>query len=499
MNLSLTGKNPTFRNKQPHTSAARILVLVVLIMGSAFLYRAVVVQKTLRSPFAPTPVPTRISSSYALEGETDFSAGDLESAIKAYQKAVAQDPNNAQLWSELARIQAYSSASLTTDELSRKRLQDALNSANQAVKIAPQDSTAHAVLAFVLDWNANPILNPDQSAAMLTQGEQEASRAMFLDPQNTLALAYDAEIMVDEQKWDQAEQKIQLALKQDPSLMDVHRVDAYVKENEGDYNASINEYAQAASITPNLTFLYIRIGATYRMLQQFDQALSYFTKAATIEEQLNMKDPIPFIAISKTYSQMGQFFAAALNMRKALQLNPDTPEVYGEIGIIYFQSRNYEGAIPALKCAVKGCPPADSCDVRNCDPQTDPKITIQGMPLTENTVVYYYTYGSVLAAMHLPSDDYCNQAIPILHQVAAAFASDASIMGIIQPSEEICSNVPTNLTTTPGTPGVMITPSPTLTLVPGAPTATATENFQATLDTIHDLTATPNLSTAVVP
>ncbi|MDR3573155.1 MAG: tetratricopeptide repeat protein [Anaerolineaceae bacterium] len=475
----------------------RSLVLVALIVGSGFLYRAVVVQKTLRSPFEPTPIPTRISSSYALEGETDFSAGDLQSAITAYTKAVNQDPNNAQLWSELARIETYSSASLTTDEDSRNMLQKALDAANQAVKVAPQDSTAHAVLAFVLDWNANPILNPDKSAAMLTQGEQEASRALFLDNQNTLALAYDAEIMVDEQKWDQAEQKIQLALKQDPSLMDVHRVDAYVKENEGNYNDSITEYQKAADIMPNLTFLYIRIGATYRLLQQFDQALSYFTKAATIEEQLNMKDPIPFIAISKTYSQMGQFFAAALNMRKALQLNPNTPEVYGEIGIIYFQSRNYEGAIPALKCAVKGCPPADSCDVRNCDPTTDPKITIQGMPLTENTVVYYYTYGSVLAAMHLPSDDYCNQAMPILHQVQTAFSSDASIMGIIQPSEEICSSVPTNLTST--TPGALVTPIPTDTLAPGAPTATATQNFLATLDSARDLTATPNSATAVVP
>jgi hypothetical protein len=149
-----------------------------------------------------------------------------------------------------------------------------------------------------------------------------------------------------------------------------------------------------------------------------------------------------------------------------------------------------------LKCAVKGCTPAESCDVRNCDAQNDPKITIEGMPLTENTVVYYYTYGSVLAAMHLPSDDYCNQAMPILHQVQAAFSSDSSIMGITQPSIEICSNIPTNITTTPG---VIVTPTPTETAIPGMPTATATENIQATLDTMKDLTATPNLSTAIVP
>ena len=80
----------------------------------------------------------------------------FRTAITAYQQAVRIDPSAADIWGKLARIQAYSSSSMTTDEQRRIQLQEALNSANKAVELAPEDSTAHAILAFVLDWNASP-------------------------------------------------------------------------------------------------------------------------------------------------------------------------------------------------------------------------------------------------------------------------------------------------------------------------------------------------------
>ena len=65
-------------------------------------------------------------------------------------------------------------------------------------------------------------------------------------------------------------------------------------------------------------------------------------------------------------------------------------------------------------------------------------MTITGLPLDDNTVVYYYTYGSVLAGMHRPSNGYCAKAMEILGKVRAAYSEDALILSIIQPSEEIC-------------------------------------------------------------
>ena len=57
-----------------------------------------------------------------------------------------------------------------------------------------------------------------------------------------------------------------------------------------------------------------------------------------------------------------------MNVQKALTFDPTSPDVYGQLGIIYFKGKNYEGAIPALKCAIYGCDAVESCAARQCDP-----------------------------------------------------------------------------------------------------------------------------------
>ncbi len=437
--MILTGKKPTFRQKHTQTNPNRVLILLGLLILSLFLLRAVE-NGQVHSPFAPTPVPTRSAESYVLEGETHFVAGNLPEAIVAYQQATRMEPNNAQIFSELARIQTYSSASLTTDAQKSARLQEALLSADQAVAIAPEDSTAHAIRAFVLDWNANPNLAGEKATQYLLEAEQEVVRALQLDNLNALALAYYAEILLDQTKYLQAEQYIRQAVERDDSLMDVHRIYALVLETLGDYGGAINEYKKAIQITPNLTFLYISTGVNYRQLKQYDIALEYFSQAAQINEQLGIKDPIPYLAIGKTYSQMGEFFAASLNVRKALTYDPANPDTYGSLGVVYFKARNYESAIPALKCAVRGCTAEESCAVRRCDPAQDPEIEIKGLPLTGSTVVYYFTYGSVLAGMHRPTDNKCEEAVKVLKEVRTGFSNDPTIMQIVEASEQICAS-----------------------------------------------------------
>jgi len=265
-----------------------MFVWLILALGGIWLIIQLA-QGQIKSPFQPVPEPTRTSTSYALEGDAQFTAGNLDKSISAYQEAVRVDPTNFKAWYELARIQTYSSSLLTTDAERSARLAEALKSAQQAVALAPDDSTAHAVLAFAMDWNSGIIEDQLQAQGLLTQADQEAVRASQLDPSNTLALAYYAEILVDEQKWTQAEQYIKQAVDRDPSLMDVHRVYAYVLEDGGEYNQAIQEYDKAIAITPKLTFLYMRAGANYRTLgfkslneetqtQLFGNSLTYLPK-----------------------------------------------------------------------------------------------------------------------------------------------------------------------------------------------------------------------------
>lgn len=440
--MNLTGKYPAFRKNKPQFHPYRILVLLGLLIVGVFALRGIETNQ-IQSPFLPTPVPTRTANSFSMEAETQFYAGDLNKSIAAYQEAIKLEPQNVPMMADLARIQVYSSELLTTDAEKKARLDEALATIDRAIEVDPDDSTAHAVRAFALDWYANPNLSGDQRATYLTEAEQEAVQALQLDNQNTLALAFYAEILIDQQNWVQAEQYSNQALERDETIMDVHRVRAYVLESLGNYGDAIREYQKAIEITPNLTPLYIAIGVNYRQLQQYEIALEYFANAAAINEQLGINDPIPYTAIGKTYSQMGEFFIAGRNVRKALNFDPTNPDIYGSLGMVYFKSRNYEGSIEAFKCAVQGCNAVESCAVRlgqECtgEEANSPAIVIEGLPLSGSTVVYYYTYGSALAALHRETNGYCVEAMQVLGEVRRQFGSEPVVMQIVESSENIC-------------------------------------------------------------
>jgi tetratricopeptide (TPR) repeat protein len=291
--------------------------------------------------------------------------------------------------------------------------------------------------------------------------------------------------------------------------MDVHRVNAYVLETLGQYNLAIAAYEKAAAIAPNFTFLYLRIGANYRRLASeipnpdaakpvYQKSLEYFEKAARINEVLKVKDPVPYLSISRTYSQLGEFFAAAINVQKALEFEPNNADIYGQLGIVYFRSRNYEGSIFSLKCAIRGCSGEESCQGRGlerCFPDLgENPVEVTGLALQPNTIVYYYTYGSVLAALSRPRDNSCPEAMQVMSEVRNELETNAdayadgrdTIISIVEAGEEICASLGPNTTPsesdiTPGTTGTVfpdltleatepsileVTPSSTLTLTP---------------------------------
>src|SRR4030067_1929062 len=106
MNRELTGRKPLFRPAKRTINPYRLLWLFGLILGGVWLLT--LLQRGQVEPlFLPTPTPTRTANSFTLEGQTLFKAGALELSIAAYQEAVEIEPENPQVWAELARIQTY--------------------------------------------------------------------------------------------------------------------------------------------------------------------------------------------------------------------------------------------------------------------------------------------------------------------------------------------------------------------------------------------------------
>jgi tetratricopeptide (TPR) repeat protein len=466
-----------FRHERRWFSSPLIIFILVAMILSGLLVAQGYNRQQIKPLFLPTPTPTRVSVSYASEADAHFQAGNLDAAISSYQQALTIDPQNGRLYAELARILTYSTETQTTDREKEDRFKQALEAADQAVAVAPDDSTAHAVRAFTLDWYAGFTTyiqqKKDEGAQMLGDAEQAIARATTLDETNVLAQVYFAEIMIDTQRWDQAQAAIDVALKSQPNLWEVHRVNALFLENQGYYMEAIAEFEEAARLAPNMTFIYIKLGQSYRNLglrtgsrPYYEKAIEYFDLVAKKNEQLGIQDPLPYLGIGRAYGQLGEFYIASRNMNKALQFNPYSPDVYAQLGMVYRQARNYEDAISALKCAVSGCTPDETCAVRQCNSETDPPIEIEGMDLSAATVVYYYTYASLLAGMYLPRhpvrSQYCIEALNVISEIRSSpFSSDATIMEILSPSESICTGASASLVLETTTPTPLITVNPT--------------------------------------
>jgi len=462
----------------------RILVLVALIAGGILLTRLVEAGR-VEPLFLPTPTPTRTALSHREEGEAHFAAGDLERSIQAYEQAVRLQPDNAELLAELARVQTYSSALIATADGERDRLQAAKVSVDQAIEVDPDNSYAWTIRTLVYDWLAS--LEGDLSAKgeHFRIAQSSADQALFLDPNNSLALAFKAEVFVDQQNYARALDTIEDALAQDPDRMDVLRVYGTVLESHGRYDEAIDAYGRAAERAPNLTFLYLRIGANHRREGRFDEARDYFARAANINQQLGILDPIPYIAIGRTWLQEGATITAARSAESAVSIDPTNPDLLGFLGIAYFKARNYENAEMALRCAVDGCEVADQTDVLcvglavlNCDEDrllelqaqsegqelnsvtlgrsfaelvcesssipdcTDDQVGrlmagIPGLDLEGESLEYYYTFGSVLAFQKK-----CADAENIFAQLEAGYRTDPIVSAIVAEGRALCGGEP---------------------------------------------------------
>lgn len=437
MERRLTGKRPTFKKRRPGINPYRVLFFLILISGGIWLtFQIGQSPDDLIKPFLlPTPTPTRIANSFILEANAYFNAGKIDDpfekdAINSYRQALELEPDNVQAWIELARLLTYSSSLLSTQQEKIARMTEAREASAKALELARDDSSVQAIYALTLDWSASVAADDDQKERWLIEAEQAAGYAFNLDPENYLALAFYAEVLLDQQKWSQAEQHSRTAVELAPNVMDTHRVYATVLETFGQYRVAIEEYEKAAAINPNLTFLYIRIGVIYRELQVYNVALEYFEKAITINNSNGVLDPIPYIGIAKTYARQGEFFIASINGEKALSIDPTNADTYGQLGDIYTRARNYEGAMEVLRCAVRGCS-AEENEIGEVD--------VEGLPLTNITVAYYYArYGSVLAALSRPGESYCPDALEVLSHVKQAYSEDGTLMAIVQENEAIC-------------------------------------------------------------
>ncbi len=441
--MQLSGKNLEFKHK--NRSNPGIVILLMFLCVFAFFLLKAVMTEVIVSPWKPTLIPTRDAASFALEAEAQFVSGNLQKAVDSFSAAAVLAPENPEYVWKQGRALAYMTASQTTDAEKRNTLEQAVSLLESSLETFTENSDIYAVLGLVYLWFADEDLcSPDLVETYFASAESYIRRAVDYGPRNAMAYAFYSEILLNQMNYERSEQMLRQALEYGASapesMFDVYRVQGNVLESYGQYRSAIDAYNRALELSPNMTFLQIRIGVNWRQLKEYDQALEMFAKAARINDQLGLNDPLPYLAIGNTYSQTGDFYAAGLNIKKALSINPYNPDVYGRLGVNYYKARNYEAAIDALKCATYGCGAVESCTVRECDDPGNPLIEIEGLPLSGTSVVYYFTYAGALSYMHTNANRFCEDAVKTAAEIEALYSTDQTVMSIVRDSQRICAS-----------------------------------------------------------
>ncbi len=406
--------------RQRRRRGSRLLLViwtVTMLLAVGVLMRFNTVQRWVLAGVGTNATPTLDAITRAQLGERAYLAGNLETAIAHYREAALQQPDNINILFEYGRVLVYRNYAGRSFFY---HAEEALDVAQRAVEVAPDNAQANALLclALVTNGRAEEAISAGLNASQLAPDYAEA-RAFL-----SLAYYYAG-------RPSQALEAADQAVKLNPDSVDARRALALALAYVGQFNASVQQYERAIQIHPRLDVLYFELAQYYKGLNNYDAAIAAFDQILAMEPD-NVK---AYVRKCETYFTMREDQMAQEACEQAIQLDPEYPEAYRQLGMVRYTRKNYEGAIESFKV----------CSTLQ---------TQQGVPLIDQEIQCYYVRG--LAHTLLAR---CDEAWPLL-QTALQMNPSEHIKGLINQGLMSCVNygdfsidqVPTAIPPTPVPP-----------------------------------------------
>jgi tetratricopeptide (TPR) repeat protein len=392
------------------------LVIMAAILG--VLWRFNSVQSWVLASIGTEPTATLDAVSEARLGERAYLAGDIETAIDHYGQAAGMDPTNIDILYEYARMLIYRSYAGRSYAF---RAEEALQVAQKAVEVDPDNARAQAILCY----------------ALLENGRAEEAigaglRAEQLAPNYAEAKAYLSMAYRSAGRPTQAFQKADEAVQVDPNSLDARRSLAISLAYVGEFDAAIQQYERAIQIHPRFDALYFELALYYKAQNNYDAAIAAYDQVLSMEPD-NVK---AYTRKCETYFTMREDQAAQEACEQAIQLDATYPEAYRQLGMVQYTRRNYEGSIESFA---------------TCASLQEE----QGVPLQDREIECYYLQGLAYALLAR-----CDEAWPRL-QEALLINPTEKIKGLINEGLMLCVNydqqysindIPTAIPNTPVPP-----------------------------------------------
>jgi tetratricopeptide (TPR) repeat protein len=310
---------------------------------------------------------------YEMDYEQTNQPEAASKAIEAYKKAYALDPKSPIIGERLAEMYWKS-----------QRVRDAVNEANEILKHDPDDLATHRLLGRIYLRSLGDVsgssgvqtemvakaigeyaevhrLDPSDQEASLwlarlyrlhndpDKAEQVLRKMLQDDPANEAAAEQLTQLLLDENKADEAIQLLEGMAKHSSSATVFDLLgDAYTQTH--DYAKAEGAYRQAVDLDPQELSHLRSLGATLLAEEKYPDALTVYQKLA----DLMPEDSDTYIRLAQIYREMHQLDRAEENVIKARQYDPNSPQVMYNEALIYEAQGRFDDAIRVVSDAITG-------------------------------------------------------------------------------------------------------------------------------------------------
>jgi len=334
-------RTPPKRSRGGPSCLLVLLVIAAFVAGAFVIANADTVRETIILP--PTPEPTRSSASYAASAALLERDGELNEAIDAFEQAIQLDG---------ARVEFY--LPLVDLLVAVDRPEEALEWAEQAVILAPENSQVWSVLAgaqLALGERLLDTGDPTNADLAFAEAVRAARSSTDLDPSNAEAYAYLAGALsqLGPEQYASAQEAADIALSLDPENPIVRLNMATILELQGFYPAAIEQYQLAIDQNPNMVELYTGLAYNYYATRDIPTAILTFQDALDVDEA----NAAVYDGLGWMYFLIGEYPSAEENLTKAVELDPELVRAHAHLGAALYRNLNYDSAIPELELAVE--------------------------------------------------------------------------------------------------------------------------------------------------
>jgi tetratricopeptide (TPR) repeat protein len=417
------------RQRRPRINWFLIILIVILIAIVAYIDRFIL--PTAQTPFLPTATITRDPEAFAVDAENLFEQGKLQQAIETYLEAIRIKPDDPTLYISLARIQVFNG-----------NYDAALVNAENALLLNPNNSQAYAVQAWALTQKSDYV-NADNSL----------KQALQLDPTSGIAQAYKAFLygkMYENNTGSYSDpitiaiEASKAAINLSPKSLEAHWARAYIYQLTSNPELAVQEYQAAIQINPNISEIHLELGVTYKGIGVIDLAIQQYNLANTY----NPSDTRPYLYSSRALASVGQYGQATQYAESAVTSDPTNPYLRGNWGYLLYKSNDYPDAATQLSLAVNGG-------------QTTDGVTVKPLPLTggDTWIAQYYSTDAILLAQM----NRCNEVLPLAALILGNVPNDQYAVYNAGYAQQLCAKslgTPSSPTHIPSTTPPHPTPTP---------------------------------------